>query len=636
MHPLAPDTILQNRYRLIRVLGQGGFARTYLAEDRGRFQEQCVLKEFIPSQAQTVMLEKSRALFQREAEILYQIQHPQIPQFRASFEYDNPEGARLFLVQDYVEGSTYRSLLHDRKAKGHTFSEAEVQTLLHQLLPVLDHLHTQGMIHRDISLENLILRQADQCPVLIDFGVVKTVVTQLYSDENTPGTVVGKLGFAPFEQIQTGRAYPSSDLYALGVCALVLLTGREPQSLFQDASATWHWRPYAQVSPAFAQVLERMIAYRPGDRYQSAQDVIKALQNLPDPIQQPATLDAGLDPGDPSAESALSQMGTIAVDGPNRLQMPRQRPAVIPPVHHQPRRSLWERPWVPIVLGVILAIGAILAGWTLTRLLIEAQRQRPPQVPVAEPEPSPPPSPVNVSRFLSLEAGEQVVVEGELAPGEVHIYRLAAEAGQELTTRLSGEGVRMVLLDSNRRPLRRARDVTAWQGRLPNRGEYLIQLQLATSITTARPFRLTVDLVDPQPRPDPIPLPIPGPEVPDPVEPEPEVEVIQLTASEGSQQISGQIRANQIKRYQVPIAPGQQFAVSVTEGSVTLNLQDQQGNAIPTGQRVLQWTAPNPAEGADSYTVDVVAIDNTSYGLTLSRPTLAIPESGSEAAEPEL
>ncbi|MGL4617460.1 MAG: protein kinase domain-containing protein, partial [Chroococcidiopsis sp.] len=103
--PLQLGTVLQNRYRVDRVLGQGGFGRTYLAEDLGRFNELCALKELIPAQADNYALEKSQQLFQREAAILYQIQHPQVPQFRATFEEDR----RLFLVQDYVAGKTYRT-----------------------------------------------------------------------------------------------------------------------------------------------------------------------------------------------------------------------------------------------------------------------------------------------------------------------------------------------------------------------------------------------------------------------------------------------------------------------------------------------------------------------------------------------
>lgn len=275
--PIAAGTVLQNRYRLTKLLGQGGFGRTYLVEDQGRFNELCALKEFIPSQTGAYAIEKSRELFQREAAILYQIQHPQIPQFRATFE----ENGRLFLVQDYVEGKTLRTLLNERKQQGYTLSEPEVLRLMQQLLPVLAHIHSKGIIHRDVAPDNIILRQVDQLPVLIDFGVVKEIVTRIQSLETLPqATTVGKVGYAPSEQMQAGRAYPNSDLYSLAVTAVVLLTGREPQELYDDVNLTWNWARYARVSPGFAQVLNRMLNYRPGDRYQTVAEVAQALQAI--------------------------------------------------------------------------------------------------------------------------------------------------------------------------------------------------------------------------------------------------------------------------------------------------------------------------------------------------------------------
>ena len=104
--PLPTSTLLQNRYRLVKVLGQGGFGRTYLAEDQNRFNERCAIKEFLPQPGRDSFSDKATQLFQREAQILYQIRHPQIPNFQATFEQDQ----RLFLVQDYGDGVTYREL----------------------------------------------------------------------------------------------------------------------------------------------------------------------------------------------------------------------------------------------------------------------------------------------------------------------------------------------------------------------------------------------------------------------------------------------------------------------------------------------------------------------------------------------
>ncbi|PSN13632.1 serine/threonine protein kinase, partial [filamentous cyanobacterium CCP5] len=270
--PLPAGKLLQNRYHLKQLLGQGGFGRTYLAEDRNRFNEACAIKEFVPQTGEHFS-EKATQLFQREANILYQIEHPQIPKFQATFEEDQ----RLFLVQDYVEGTSYRELLNERRQQNMNFSEAEVRQFLQQMLPVLAHIHAKGIIHRDISPENIVQRRRDRLPVLIDFGVVKEVVTRLEMPDATQATTVGKPGYAPSEQMQSGRAYPSSDLYSLAVTAVVLLTGREPQDLLDDRNLTWHWHQYASVSPGLAQVLDKAMSYRPGDRFQSVSEMSQAL-----------------------------------------------------------------------------------------------------------------------------------------------------------------------------------------------------------------------------------------------------------------------------------------------------------------------------------------------------------------------
>ena len=167
---LSEGIILGDRYRLVRKLGQGGFGITYLAQDINRFDELCVVKEFAPKVRGTQALTKAEELFEREAGILYKLQHSQIPKFRELCRWKVGLGTRLFLVQSYVEGQTYSSLLANRISQGQGFAEDEVKELLLQLLPVLDYIHDRGVIHRDISPDNLILRSADQLPVLMALG----------------------------------------------------------------------------------------------------------------------------------------------------------------------------------------------------------------------------------------------------------------------------------------------------------------------------------------------------------------------------------------------------------------------------------------------------------------------------------
>jgi serine/threonine protein kinase, bacterial len=274
--------ILGSRYRIIRQLGQGGFGRTYLAEDVNRFNELCVLKEFAPQVQTSAVLQKAEELFAREAGVLYQLQHPQIPRFRELFRVNVEDKNYLFLVQDYVEGKNLFSLLHSHQPP--RLTESEVTQLLLDILPVLEYIHSAGVIHRDISPDNLILRNSDLRPVLIDFGGVKQIaatVSQLAQVEAgkaaPPATLLGKVGYAPNEQMRTGTVYPHSDLYALAVTALVLLTGKEPQALIDARTLSWQWEQEVNVSNTLATVLNKMLQPKMSDRYQNAREVWQAL-----------------------------------------------------------------------------------------------------------------------------------------------------------------------------------------------------------------------------------------------------------------------------------------------------------------------------------------------------------------------
>ena len=273
--------LLANRYEMQRVLGQGGFGRTYLTLDRYRFNEPCVVKEFLPPQCGEVEAKKSRELFEREAKILHQLNNTQIPKFFACFE----ENDRLFLVQEYIQGQTYAAILRERQQQGCNFSEAEVIELLNKLLPVLSYLHERQIVHRDIAPDNIMRSDDSQLPVLIDFGIGRSAVVQnLEREQNLALTIpvtnqksiVGKLGYAPYEQIWLGKSYPSSDLYALAVTAIVLLTGMNPQT----PSLRERWHTQATVSEGLVKLLNRMWEETPIHRYQTAAEVLADLARL--------------------------------------------------------------------------------------------------------------------------------------------------------------------------------------------------------------------------------------------------------------------------------------------------------------------------------------------------------------------
>jgi serine/threonine protein kinase len=282
---LKPAAYLRQRYRIQSPIGQGGFGKTYLAEDTGRFHELVVIKELTPLQPSNTNLQKIEELFQREAAMLHKLQHPQIPRFWDYFKEDN----HLFLVQDFIEGKTYQDLLQDRLQEGNLFNEIEIIQLFSQLLPVLSYLHHQGIIHRDISPDNIICREQDRMPVLIDFGGVKTIAFHgIASPVSATGTRLGKIGYAPDEQMQQGIVAPHSDLYALAVTGLVLMTGKSPQELSDPFTMAWIWeQQLPHLTPQFKAILKQMLALQPVDRFQYAEEVLSALESFKNAIYNP-------------------------------------------------------------------------------------------------------------------------------------------------------------------------------------------------------------------------------------------------------------------------------------------------------------------------------------------------------------
>ncbi|WP_424097366.1 protein kinase domain-containing protein [Moorena producens] len=386
--------ILGGRYRIVRELGHGGFGRTYLAQDLNRFNEPCVLKEFAPQVQGNHALQKAEELFEREAGVLYRLQHPQIPQFRELFQVQQQDKGTLLLVQDYVEGQTYRALLEARRPQGLRFSEAEVTQLLIQILPVLEYIHFMRVIHRDISPDNLILRSTDGLPVLIDFGGVKEVAANVASKflgskvagQNKPIiTRLGKVGYAPPEQMQGGSVFPHSDLYALGATILVLVTGQEPQQIIDPNTLTWNWRREISLSSTLGRILDKMLQPRPGERYQNAKEVLRDLTTH---------LQFASDPQ--SASSPPQTKPTLAV-------APGSKPVAV----NQPARPATGRPLTTFTnntvldwLGKVVLVSVLAAAvfgftfwatnWWFTFRPISEREPSPKESPIDQPDIKPP------------------------------------------------------------------------------------------------------------------------------------------------------------------------------------------------------------------------------------------------------
>jgi tetratricopeptide (TPR) repeat protein len=262
--------ILGGRYQVLKVLGSGGFGRTFLAQDQQRpGHPTCVVKQLRPKFSDPKFLENARRLFNVEAETLEQLgRHDQIPRLLAYFEQDK----EFFLVQEFIQG---RSLSQDLGED--IFSEEQVIGLLHDLLQVLKFIHEHNVIHRDIKPENIIRRAEDGKYVLIDFGAGK----QLQTGESTQPShtmAVGTLGYIPAEQY-AGAPQFNSDIYALGMVAVQCLTGLAPTQLSTDPrSGEIQWRDHCRVSEKLADILTGMIRVQFQQRFQSAQEALQQLE----------------------------------------------------------------------------------------------------------------------------------------------------------------------------------------------------------------------------------------------------------------------------------------------------------------------------------------------------------------------
>ncbi|MBE9166577.1 protein kinase [Pleurocapsales cyanobacterium LEGE 06147] len=264
--------LLRSRYRILQYLAKGGFGKTYLAEDillPG--DNRCVVKQLYPAVDSPKILEIARRLFKKEAEALRKLgNYDQIPQLLAYFE----EKQKFYLVQQYIDGHTLKKEL----VPGQTWTEAKVIEFCQDCLQILDFIHTQGIIHRDVKPDNLIRRRQDNKLVLVDFGTVKEVISA--QTQMIPSTVaVGTKGYMPTEQAM-GKPRINSDIYALGIICIQALTGVHPIKFQEDENGDILWQSQANVSPQLAAILSKMVRYHFKDRYQSATEVLRELNCL--------------------------------------------------------------------------------------------------------------------------------------------------------------------------------------------------------------------------------------------------------------------------------------------------------------------------------------------------------------------
>lgn len=339
--------LLDCRYRIIKVLATGGFGENYIAEDTKRPGNPiCVVKHLKPTTTESKVFDTAKRLFQSEAETLERLgNHDQIPRLLAYFV----ENQNFYLVQEFIEGHP----LTDELIPGKRWNESQVVQMLLSVLSILEFVHSQGVIHRDIKPDNIIRRYSDGKLVLVDFGAVKQLRTygngSFAGMENSSATVaIGTPGYMPTEQGQ-GRPRHNSDIYSLGIIAIEALTGVAPMDLQEDPyTGELIWQNLVPVSRELGDVLNTMVRYHFKERYQNASDALYAINSfshdlVPQPFPQLRTQS-------PSHSAQHSRVMTIAVAPSHKRQ---QTQAV--PEHQVPRGSKG-----PDFLQILILLG--LAG----------------------------------------------------------------------------------------------------------------------------------------------------------------------------------------------------------------------------------------------------------------------------------
>lgn len=267
--------LINERYRALTQIGQGGFGKTFIAVDEAKpSKPYCVIKQFFPKERGSENLDKAAELFRQEAERLDQLgKHPQIPDLLAYFE----QNSRLYLVQEFIAGQDLARVV---KIRGR-LRETQVRQVLNGVLGILRFVHGNQVIHRDIKPENIIFRPTDKKIFLVDFGAAK--VTATTSLGNLPGTAIGDPRYVAPEQAAGLPTY-ASDLYSLGLTCVYLLTGTPTSQIYDHHNHCWTWRQYLRnnpVSEELAEVLNGMITLTLGQRYGSVTAILRDLNAIP-------------------------------------------------------------------------------------------------------------------------------------------------------------------------------------------------------------------------------------------------------------------------------------------------------------------------------------------------------------------
>jgi serine/threonine-protein kinase len=338
--------LLDHRYQVIRILANGGFGQTYIAQDTRRPGNPiCMVKHLKP--ANSNFFTTAKRLFHNEAETLEKLSnHDQIPRLLAYFD----ENQEFFLVQEFIDGHT----LNEELIPGQPWSETQVMQMLLEILSILEFVHEEGVIHRDIKPDNIIRRTIDYKLVLVDFGAVKQLRSSLVTvgGQGTATVAIGTPGYMPTEQGQ-GKPRPNSDIYALGIIAIQALTGVPVGQLQEDAdTGEINWQHLIPLNPGLVTILTKMVRYHFKERYQTATEALQACQdliNITPELSQPLKSVKIIYPSPQKTTSGYTQQ-TMAVSPGNHIRSQPASQISIPQESNKPDL-------LPLLIGIFLAGG---------------------------------------------------------------------------------------------------------------------------------------------------------------------------------------------------------------------------------------------------------------------------------------
>ena len=358
-----PGVLIGDRYRLDQCLSQGAQGSLWRARDQLAGDGLVALRRLEPPADQAAAL----ARWGRLQGVL----HPQVPRLGSAVR----DADALWLVREWQAGRTYQQLIEVRAERQMVFGAGEVLLLVRQLLPVLAVLHGQELVHGDLCPANLLRRDSDGLPVLLDYGLVA-------------GGVVVTPGYAPPELAHSSRPEAWMDLHALGVTALVLLSGDAPATLLDPVTAEWRMPAALSTEPDLQNTLQRLLQRQPDQRFASASQALTAFQALampestgpvpradrtvvlvPPPVREPAS---------PAVVSSAAAAASMAAAAP--LAAAPAAPPELPPLgstgaatparsRGQARDEAAEGGLWPVVMALVLSavVGTALGWWWLSR-----------------------------------------------------------------------------------------------------------------------------------------------------------------------------------------------------------------------------------------------------------------------------